>query len=60
MFLLVPSIMSILSFVYCLDYANIFCALSNKHFEFEFCNRSFTHSLFDSNITCFSDIFNMT
>jgi hypothetical protein len=36
MFLLVSSIMSILSFVYSLDYANIFCALSNKHFEFEF------------------------
>ena len=35
MFLLVSSIMSILSFVYCLDYANIFWALSNTHFEFE-------------------------
>ena len=34
MFLLVSSFMSILSFVYCLDYANIFCALSNKHLEF--------------------------
>ena len=34
MFLLVSSIMSILSFVYCLDYANIFCALSYKHFEY--------------------------
>ena len=36
MFLLVSSIMSILSFVYCLDYAIILCALSNKHFDFFF------------------------
>ena len=35
MFLLISSFMSILSFVYCLDYSKIFCALSNKHFEFE-------------------------
>jgi hypothetical protein len=35
MFLLVSSFMSILSFVYCLDYSKIFRALSNKHFEFE-------------------------
>ena len=35
MLLLVSSIMSILSFVYCLDYDNIFYALCNKHLEFE-------------------------
>ena len=35
MFLLVSSFMTILSFVYCLDYSKIFRALSNKHFEFE-------------------------
>ena len=34
MFLLVSSIMSILSFVYSLDYTIIFYALSNKHFDF--------------------------
>jgi len=50
MFLLVSSIMSILSFVYCLDYAIIFCALSNKHFEFFFKKKK--RNLFQLYFTC--------